>query len=122
MQKLDKTKNIYRRKLRLIQKTAIASGLDLVLLKQYDKICEQAANRTSKRKVIAGALVAFALVLISISIVNSILSARCLLPSNYLVWEATRPLADCSYCENVTKPIILRNVTRQDFTVSYLQL
>ncbi|KOB75635.1 Uncharacterized protein OBRU01_07207 [Operophtera brumata] len=120
MQKLDKTKNIYRRKLSHIQKTAIASGLDIILLKQYDKICEnrnEAATRTGKIKVIGGAVVAFALGLISISVVNSILSARCLLPSNYLVWEATRPLADCSYCENVTKPIILRNVTRQDFTI-----
>ncbi|CAG4947016.1 unnamed protein product [Parnassius apollo] len=49
------------------------------------------------------------------SVVYDILNTRCLVPINYLVWEATRPLADCDYCANVTKPIILRNITRNDF-------
>ncbi|XP_072947479.1 uncharacterized protein [Epargyreus clarus] len=47
--------------------------------------------------------------------VENILSARCLLPSNYFVWEATRPVANCNYCVNITKPTILRNITRKSF-------
>lgn len=114
-----KTKIVVTRKLRNLQKSAIDRGLIKVLL-QYDYICKY-RNKTetkARKKLIVVILITILSVLISVSAVNSILSVRCLLPSNYIVWEATRPLADCSYCENVTKPIILLNVTRQDFAVS----
>lgn len=115
-----KTKAIVTRKLRNLQKSATERGLHEVI-PQYDYICKyrnETENKTRKKLIIAIVITILSL-LISVSVVNSILSARCLLPSNYFVWEATRPLADCSYCENVTKPIILRNVTRQDFAVSF---
>lgn len=126
MPKLAKLNSTYRRKLRHIQKTALESGLNLEFLKRYEQICDfcehskETKSSKRKRRVIAGVLATFALILISINVVNSVLISRCLLPSNYLVWEATRPLADCSYCENINKPIILPNITRQDFTVRYL--
>ncbi|KAG6444706.1 hypothetical protein O3G_MSEX003510 [Manduca sexta] len=31
------------------------------------------------------------------------------------MWEATRPVADCVYCQNVTRPVILWDVTRRNF-------
>lgn len=111
---------VIKKRLRTVQKQAIEMGLDWALLKQYDFICnynDEFETKRSNKKLIAGIISAFIILVLSVSFVNSILSARCLLPSNYLVWEATRPLADCSYCENVTKPIILWNVTRQEFAV-----
>lgn len=40
---------------------------------------------------------------------------RCIFPNNYFIWEATRPISDCNFCINVTKPIILGNITKDDF-------
>lgn len=40
---------------------------------------------------------------------------RCIIPNNYFVWEATRPIPDCKFCINVTKPIVLPNVTKEEF-------
>lgn len=120
MRTFNNENRVIKKRLRTIQKHAIERGLDGVLLKQYDFITnynEKVETKSSNKKLIAGISTAFVILVLSISFVNSILSARCLLPSNYLVWEATRPLADCSYCENVTKPIILWNVTRQEFAV-----
>lgn len=120
MRKFNNANRVIKKRLRTIQKKAIERGLDEVLLKQYDYICnfnDEIETKRTNRKLIAGILSAFITLVLSISFANSILSARCLLPSNYLVWEATRPLADCGYCENVTKPIILWNVTRQEFAV-----
>lgn len=120
MRKGYNVKGVLKKRLRTLQRSAIERGLDGVLLKQYDYICnfsDEDENKKSNKKLIAVIVSAFIVLVLSVSYVNSILSARCLLPSNYLVWEATRPLADCAYCENVTKPIILWNVTRQEFAV-----
>ncbi|XP_013190579.2 uncharacterized protein LOC106134972 isoform X1 [Amyelois transitella] len=119
MQKLTKEKRRLNRRIRNIQRSAIERGLDKELLKHYNYICnydhEAAALKGSNRKLILISVTLFILLVISGIAVNTILSSRCVLPSNYLVWEATRPLADCVYCENVTKPIILQNVTRRNF-------
>ncbi|XP_035445172.2 uncharacterized protein LOC118272653 [Spodoptera frugiperda] len=122
MRKGNNVKGVLKERLRTLQSSAIERGLDGVLLKQYDYICnfsDEDENKKSNKKLIAVIVSAFIVLVLSVSYVNSILSARCLLPSNYLVWEATRPLADCAYCENVTKPIILWNVTRQEFANYY---
>lgn len=47
-----------------------------------------------------------------------LLGIRCFVPNNYLIWEATRPVTDCSYCRNVRRPLILPNMTRDEFAVS----
>lgn len=44
-----------------------------------------------------------------------ILGIRCILANNYFIWEATRPIKDCSFCVDVTKPIILNNLTKNEF-------
>lgn len=52
-------------------------------------------------------------------IINSVskymLGIRCLVPNNYIIWEGTRPLSDCEFCINITSPIILQNLTREEF-------
>lgn len=53
-------------------------------------------------------------------VIEQILGIRCFVPNNYLVWEATRPISDCSFCEGVTKPIILANLTSEEFLVKSL--
>lgn len=119
MHKLTKDKRIIRRKLKKTQKCAIEKGIDRALIRHFYYV-----NNIKEKSLILGLNAAIlsvgaALILVAISslAVEYLLSARCLLPINHLVWEATRPLADCNYCANVTKPIILQNITRQNFRV-----
>ncbi|XP_026762637.2 uncharacterized protein LOC113521323 [Galleria mellonella] len=118
MQKLTNDNWIIRKKLRLLQKRAVEKGLDGEFLKQYNYICNlnnETVIKGTRRKLIIALVTIFILLAICGSFSNNIISSRCLLPSNYLVWEASRPMADCTYCENVMKPIILWNITRQNF-------
>ncbi|XP_049874301.1 uncharacterized protein LOC126372531 isoform X2 [Pectinophora gossypiella] len=118
MQKLTREQKKIKKKLRILQKSAIESGINGVLLQQLNYIYnykQETANNGSNKKLIVIVVTCFIAVVISFSFANSIIGARCLLPSNYFVWEATRPLADCAYCANVTKPIVLRNITRREF-------
>lgn len=48
-----------------------------------------------------------------------VLGIRCILPNNYLIWEATRPISDCIYCTGVDRPLILNNMTQEDFQVQF---
>lgn len=50
-----------------------------------------------------------------IAAIQYALGIRCILPNNYFIWEATRPIKDCNFCANVTKPIVFNNLTRDDF-------
>lgn len=50
-----------------------------------------------------------------ITIMNYIFGVRCLVPNNYFIWEATRPISNCNFCKNLSKPILLPNVTRETF-------
>lgn len=52
--------------------------------------------------------------LISI-VLEHIISVRCLLPNNYLVWEATRPVSDCDFCRGVQGPLIFGNLSQEEF-------
>lgn len=56
-------------------------------------------------------------ILVSQPFIAYILGIRCFVPNNYLVWEATRPVSDCSYCRNVRRPLILPNMTQAEFLV-----
>lgn len=48
---------------------------------------------------------------------NAFRGIRCLVPNNFVVYEATRPVEDCSYCINVTEATILPNLTREEFAL-----
>lgn len=47
--------------------------------------------------------------------ISFLLGVRCFLPNNYLVWEATRPISDCEFCKGVKAPLILANLTMEEF-------
>lgn len=111
------TYKVVRRKLRRLQINAIENGLTVSLLRDYYITTSNQENKKAKRCFIIGIVTVLVFLVISGSWLYTALSERCLVPSNYLVWEATRPLADCCYCENVTKPIVLWNVTRRGFAV-----
>ncbi|XP_063228865.1 uncharacterized protein LOC134534362 isoform X2 [Bacillus rossius redtenbacheri] len=49
------------------------------------------------------------------TVVKNALGTRCVLPNNYFVWEATRPVTDCSMCKDVTNVTLLANVSRLEF-------
>lgn len=48
----------------------------------------------------------------NINIIEYLLSIRCFVPNNYLIYEATRPISDCKFCSNVKSPLILPNISR----------
>lgn len=54
-------------------------------------------------------------VLYELNVLGVIFGIRCIIPNNYFVWEATRPISNCTFCSNITKPIILQNVSKEDF-------
>lgn len=47
----------------------------------------------------------------NINAVEYLLSIRCFVPNNYLIYEATRPISNCKFCINVKSPLILPNVS-----------
>lgn len=49
------------------------------------------------------------------NVISFMLGVRCVVPNNYFIWEATRPISDCSFCSNVTQALVLPNVTREEF-------
>jgi len=58
---------------------------------------------------------------IYMNVIKTFQESRCLLPNNYLVWEFTRPISNCDYCRDVEAPLILLNLTKEEFRVySYL--
>ncbi|ALC42997.1 CG2211 [Drosophila busckii] len=48
--------------------------------------------------------------------ISFLLGVRCFLPNNNLVLEATRPIIDCAFCKSVSAPLILNNLTREQFS------
>lgn len=51
-------------------------------------------------------------------LIERITGVRCIMPNNYLIWEATRPESDCQFCSGIARPLILQNISRDDFYVS----
>lgn len=48
------------------------------------------------------------------SLIEFLLTIKCFFPNHYLINEAARPMADCNYCKNLKKPIIISNITYED--------
>lgn len=52
-------------------------------------------------------------------IAEYLLSIRCFVPNNYLVYEASRPIEfDCKFCFGVQRPLLLQNLTKAEFLVN----
>lgn len=52
---------------------------------------------------------------LNMNIIKNFRETRCLLPNNYLVWEFTRSISNCDYCRDVEAPLILPNLTKEEF-------
>lgn len=50
-----------------------------------------------------------------VDVIKGIRGTRCLIPNNYFIWEFTRPVSNCDYCRDVTRALILPNLTREEF-------
>lgn len=72
-------------------------------------------NWTLPVVIVVVALALAGLGLYSQDVVNSALGVRCVVPNNFLVWEATRPIADCNICRGINDVLLLPNVTRKEF-------
>lgn len=115
-----------RTELRRLQGRAVAAGLRAERLKRgLPSALPPRSSRGRRRTLLATLTVAMAMAAAALAgtlsgLFDEVMAARCLLPNNYLVWEATRPLSDCSFCQGVTEPLILHNISREDFKVCYI--
>uniref|UniRef100_A0A1L8D9L9 Putative conserved plasma membrane protein n=1 Tax=Nyssomyia neivai TaxID=330878 RepID=A0A1L8D9L9_9DIPT len=74
-------------------------------------------ERNHQRLIFGSAILIFILCatpLITI-VLEMAITTRCLLPNNYLVWEATRPISDCDFCRHIQGPLIFGNLTKEEF-------
>ncbi|KAJ6647456.1 hypothetical protein Bhyg_02679 [Pseudolycoriella hygida] len=85
----------------------------------YDAYKKSLESEDSRENIIFSAIGMIFFIVIAVPIVNYvfafILGIRCFIPNNYVVWEATRPIANCAYCQHVRGPLILPNMTREEF-------
>ncbi|KAJ9588473.1 hypothetical protein L9F63_018129 [Diploptera punctata] len=112
----------------ILNKDLLRFGVSIVDLK---KVCfrrkklDNAVKERQKSVRYSGVIVAITIVgvvLISIllkivfdSLMKTTLGTRCLLPNNYFIWEATRPVTDCNMCKDVKNILIFENITREEF-------
>lgn len=114
--KSDEALKQLKNELNKINNEMINSGIDINTLKKvcYDVNKRKLINWTTLAAIISGIAVLFSSGILDV-IISYILGTRCILPNNYFIWEATRPISNCQFCINVTRPIILPNVTRENF-------
>lgn len=106
----------------ILNKQLIDTGISI---NKLQKICVIKKSSSSSLKYTNLSIVFVIFLVLCISIYNGVsifeaiiaqlLGTRCILPNNYFVWEATRPISDCHFCLNVSRPIILANVSREEF-------
>lgn len=90
------------------------------LCEAYKKSLES-EDPIHRENIIFSAIGIIFVIVIAVPIVNYVfaflLGIRCFIPNNYIVWEATRPIANCAYCQHIKGPLILPNMTREEFLV-----
>ncbi|KAF5303373.1 hypothetical protein FQR65_LT08286 [Abscondita terminalis] len=111
-----------RKKLYYLNKKLLKSGIHLSEL----RLTASQSLDTQKPSLLNRIFIISTLIILTLSIfyqcgifetiLNYFLGIRCIIPNNYFVWEATRPISDCQFCTNVTEPLILLNVTREEFS------
>ncbi|EZA60525.1 hypothetical protein DMN91_009957 [Ooceraea biroi] len=100
-----------------IQHGATISDLRAVAIPANVKDHNSATQRAYLKKVLLVLLVPLLYGIFNrqFNIIKSFQGTRCLLPNNYLVWEFTRPIANCDYCRDVESPLTLPNLTKEEF-------
>lgn len=104
----------------ILNKQLIDTGISVNKLKKTCVIRNKSNAKCANLSVVLVILLAIVIsiyngVSIFEVIIAHLLGTRCILPNNYFVWEATRPISDCQFCLNVSRPIILANVSREEF-------
>lgn len=83
------------------------------------KFHDHSRRRKRKSDQYFGYIALFTIIPIIIMIgISHLINVRCLLANTYMVWESTRPVSDCKFCTNIQRPIILPNITREQFLVT----
>lgn len=90
---------------------------DYILKRQRIELMEKSHSHIGMIFIVI-ATICVLIAAINYNCIEYLLGIRCLLPNNYLIWEATRPVSDCRFCAGIQSPIILFNVTREKFAVS----
>ncbi|XP_073974974.1 uncharacterized protein isoform X2 [Rhodnius prolixus] len=107
-----------------LNEVMIKKGVDIDDLRKMCNLRGSKCERQYSFLRIAGGPLgfsAFSLIFIILALpyfdgmMKTVFGVKCVVPNNYLVWEATRPLADCSICSNLSSVIVLPNVTREEF-------
>lgn len=109
-----------------LNKQLINEGLSVDILErqclQLQKRLQQKQQRISTSLVIILITVILGVLITQFTqmhvidfMVKYALGTRCFIPNNYLIWEATRPVSNCDFCINITKALILPNLTREEF-------
>jgi len=49
------------------------------------------------------------------SLIATSIGVKCIVPNNYFVWEATRPITNCQICANLSKVLELQNCSQEEF-------
>lgn len=77
----------------------------------------QEKQEFNKKRIVLIVSLTFLLtsIIYQLNIFSFIFGIRCVIPNNYFIWEATRPISDCNFCSNVTKPVILHNISKETF-------
>lgn len=119
--KNERTLQEIRENFIILNKQMIKAGFTInSLCKTYKKNNYLTLNITFISCCVIAAVAILLSVFTDISVFNVIiahtLGTRCILPNNYFMWEATRPISDCQFCLNVSRPIILPNLTREEFS------
>ncbi|KYN32241.1 hypothetical protein ALC56_13619 [Trachymyrmex septentrionalis] len=102
-----------------IQQGAVINDLKSITMTANAKSAKNRSFRTCSKKLLVMLLMPFLYGMFNRYVYNNIIKnfqeTRCLLPNNYLIWEFTRPITNCDYCRDVKAPLILPNLTKEEF-------
>lgn len=95
---------------------------EISLIKSFEQKIEfkHSSHKNSQYIIIIIIIFSVLISAIVVNIVNYMIGIRCFIPNNYLVWEATRPISNCRFCEGIKRPLILQNSTLDEFSVRKL--
>jgi hypothetical protein len=113
-------------RIQLLKQSVLASHPNVVteedLLEAYRNDLNTSRRRLNETSSVSSIFYSFlfvVLLLVATPLLGCLLEyftgVRCIVPNNYLVWEATRPVSNCDFCRGLERPLILSNLTREEF-------
>lgn len=95
--------------------TGVVSKEDLQEAYRKSRDIEQNPNRVNMWYTFGIMASVMLLTPLFYNLLTFLIGVKCFLPNNNLVSEATRPISDCGFCRGVEGPLILKNMTREEF-------